>query len=142
MDDIERNHIKTCDYFGDQTTLGLWWNRWLTPFQLFADGKDLIINEENANNKQRRRALLSTLPDTGDVKDYKKAVETLNVYFVPRVDTTYAQHSFRQLSQAPREKTRQFATRLRRAEKDCGYGAETDNQIRDEIPCKCTNTHT
>ena len=97
LDDMERNHIKTCDCFGDQTTLGLWWNRWLTPFQLFADGKGLIINEENANNKQRRRALLlhlagpdvqdifSTLPDTGYVKDYKKAVETLNVYFVPRV---------------------------------------------------------
>ena len=123
------------------------------PFPNVCRWKGLIINEENANNKQRRRALLlhltgpdvqdifSALPDTGYVKDYKKAVETLNVYFVPRVDTTYAQHSFRQLSQAPRENTRQFATRLRRAEKDCGYGAEIDNQIRDEIPCKCTNTY-
>ena len=114
----------------------------------------MIINEENANNKQRIRALLlylagpdvqdifSTLPDTGDAKDYKKVVEALNAYFVPKVDATYARHSFRQLSQAPRETTRQFATRLRRAAKDCYYGAETDNQIRDEILCKCTNLET
>ena len=33
------------------------------------------------------------------------------------------------------------ATRLRRAAKDCDYGADTDNQIRDEILCKCTNTY-
>ena len=53
---MERNHIKTFDCFGDQTTLGLRLKRWLTAFELFADGKGLIINKENANNKQRRRA--------------------------------------------------------------------------------------
>ena len=30
-----------------------------------------------------------TLPGTGDAKDYKKAVDALNAYFVPKVDTTY-----------------------------------------------------
>lgn len=154
MDDNERNHIKTFDcYSGDHNTLGLRWKRWLTAFELFADGKGLILNEENANNKQRRRALLlhlvgtdvrdifSTLPNTGDARDYKKAVDALNSYFVPKVDTTYARHSFRQLTQTPGETIRQFATRLRRAAKDCDYGEDTDNQIRDEILCKCTNTY-
>ena len=128
MDGMERNHIKTCDCFGDQTTLRLWWNRWLTPFQMFADGKGLIINEENANNKQRRRALLlhltgpdvqdifSALPDTGYVKDYKKAVESIERLFctlglIQRTLNTpldsYHKH--------PGRHTRQFATRLRRA---------------------------
>ena len=41
MDDNERNHIKTFDCHGDQNTLGLRWKRWLTAFELFADGKDL-----------------------------------------------------------------------------------------------------
>ena len=154
MDDNERNHIKTFDcYSGDHNTLGLRWKRWLTAFELFADGKGLILNEENANNKQRRRALLlhlagtdvqdifSTLPNTGDARDYKKAADALNAYFVPKVDTTYARHSFRQLTQTPGETIRQFATRLRRAAKDCDYGEDTDNQIRDEILCKCTNTY-
>ena len=111
------------------------------------------MNEENANNRQRRRALLLhlagadvqdilyTLPDTGDAKDYKKAVDALNAYFVLKVDTTYARHCFRQLTQAPGETIRQFATRLRRAAKDCGYGADSDNQIRDEILSKCTSTY-
>ena len=100
MNDDERNHIKTFDCHGDQNTLGLREKRWLIAFELFADGKGLILNEESANNMQRRRALLLhlagtdvqdiffTLPDTGDGKDYRKAVNALNVYFVPKVDTT------------------------------------------------------
>ena len=58
MDDNERNHIKTFDCHGDQNTLGLRWKQWRTTFELFADSKGLILNEENANNRQRRRALL------------------------------------------------------------------------------------
>ena len=50
MNDNERNHIKTFDCHGDQNTLGLRWKRWLTAFELFADGKGLILNEDNANN--------------------------------------------------------------------------------------------
>ena len=144
MDDNERNHIKTFDCHGDQNTLGLRWKRWLVAFELFADGKGLIVNEDNTNNRQRRRALLLHLAGT-DVQDifytlrnigeYKKAVDALNAYFVPKVDTTYARHCFRQLTQASGETIRQFATRLRRAAKDCEYGADTDNQIRDEILC-------
>ena len=111
------------------------------------------MNEENVNNRQRRRALLlhlagtdvqdifSTLPNTGDAKDYKKAVDALNAYFVPQVGTMYARHCYRQLTQASGETIRQFATRLRRAVIDCSYGEDTDNQIRDEILCKCSNTY-
>ena len=153
MDDNERNHIKTFDCHGDQNTLGLRWKRWLTAFELFADGKGLILNEDNANNRQKRRALMLhlegpdvqdiflTLPNKGDVKDYRKAVDALNAYFAPKVDTTYARHCFRQLIQAPGETIRQFATRLRGASKDCDDGEDTDNQIRNEILCKCTSTY-
>ena len=117
MDDNERSHIKTFDCHGDQNTLGLRWKRCLTAFELFADGKGLILNEQNANNRQRRRALLlhlaginvqdifSTLPNTGDAKDYKKAADVLNAYFVPKVDTTYARHRFGQLTQAAGQTT-------------------------------------
>ena len=70
-----------------------------------------------------------------------KAVDALNAYFIPKVDTTYARHCFRQLTQANGETIRKFVTRLRRAAKDCDYGADTDKKIRDEILCKCTNTY-
>ena len=85
--------------------------------------------------------IFSTLPNTGDAKDYKKAVYALNAYLVPQVDTMYARHRFRQLTQAPGETIRQFATRLRRAVKDCSYGEDTNNQIHGEILCKCSNTY-
>ena len=69
--------------------------RWLIVFELFADRNSLIINEENANSRQRRCALLLylagtdiqdiyTLLNIGDVKDYKKAKDALNAYFVPK----------------------------------------------------------
>ena len=73
----------------------------------------LILNKENANNRQRRPALLlylvgtavqgifSTLPNTGDAKDCKKALDALNVYFVPQVDTMDASRCYRQLTQTP-----------------------------------------
>ena len=101
----------------------------LMAFELFAVGKGLILNENNENNRQRRGALMLhlagpdvqdlflTLPNTGDVKDYRKAVDALNAYFAPIVDSTYARHCFRQLAQVPGETIRQFATRLRRHRK-------------------------
>ena len=94
----------------------------------------LILNEESAIKRQRRPALLlylvetdvqgifSTLPNTGDAKDCKKALDALNVYFVPQVDTMDASRCSRQLTQAPGETIRQFATKLRRAVKYCNYG--------------------
>ena len=30
--------------------------RWLTAFELYVDGKGLILNEDNVNNRKRRRA--------------------------------------------------------------------------------------
>jgi predicted component of type VI protein secretion system len=103
--------------------------------------------------KQQRRALLlhlagpdvqevfTTLLDTGGPNDYSKAVNALNTYFIPKVNPAYARHEFRQLKQEAGETVRQFATRLKRAAQDCDYGDDTNNQIRDEIMCKCTSNY-
>ena len=79
------NAIPKFDCHSDPATLGPTlgrWKRWLTSFELFADGKGLIITEgTNAVTKQRRRAMLlhsagpdvqeifSTLSDTGEATD-------------------------------------------------------------------------
>ena len=55
-------------------------------------------------------------------KIIRKSFDALNTYFIPKVDTTYAKHCFRKLTQAPGDTVPQFATRLRRAAKDCDYG--------------------
>ena len=93
------------------------------------------MNAENANIQD----IFYTLPDTGDAKDCKKAMDALNAYLDRKVDTTYPRHCFRQLTQAPAETIRQFPTRLRRAAKDCGYGADTDNQIFASVPVRTSS---
>ena len=35
--------VKPFDVFGDQTSVGSRWQRWLKSFELFADSKGLII---------------------------------------------------------------------------------------------------
>ena len=148
-----KNTITTFDCLSDPSTLGKRWKRWLTSFELFADGKGLIILEGKDDNKQRRRALLlhlagpgvqetfTTLTDTGGPKDYSKCVNALDNYFIPKVNSAYARHAFRQLKQETGETVRLYATKLKKAAQDCDYGDDTDNQIRDEIMCKCTSNY-
>ena len=122
-------------------------------FSVVRRWKGLIVQEDKDDNKQRRRALLlhfadtevqdifSTLSDTVTAKDYEKAVTALNNYFVPKVNTAYARHTSRQHTQKPGETIQQFVTRLRSTSKDCGYGTDTDNHIRDEILTECTSSY-
>ena len=141
-------------YFTDPATIGPRWTRWLNSFELYADGKGLIVGEATtAATKQRRRAMLlhlagpdlqeifTTLPDTGEATDYTRAVEALKAYFVPQVNSAFARQTFHQITQKPGETVQQFATRLKKAAKDCDFGADTDNQIRDAVLNKCTSTY-
>ena len=89
------------DPFVEPSTLGPRWTRWLSGFELFADGKELIIEQLLAGAtaesvqrqhvvRQRRRALLLhsagpdvqdiflTLTDTGERREYDVAVTALN----------------------------------------------------------------
>ena len=130
------------------------WTRWLTSFELYADGKGLIIsNETTAATKQRRRAILlhlagpdvqeifTTLTETGDATNYASAVEALNAYFVPQVNSAFARQTFHRITQNPGGTVQQFVTRLRKAAKDCDFSTDTDNQIRDPVLNKCTSTY-
>ncbi len=122
---MEKSGIPTFECYKDPATLGPRWTRWLTSFELYADGKGLIMEEDIAVSvRQRRRALLlhhagpdvqdvfSTLPDTGNADNYNAAVTALNAYFVPRVNAAYARQSFYKLSQKSGETVQQFTTRL------------------------------
>ena len=80
------------------------WTKWLTRFER------LIVGMNITDATQKRALLLhyagpdvddifETLPDTGEDKDYKKAVEYLNTYFVPKVNMVYEEYQFRQAKQ-------------------------------------------
>lgn len=76
------NNVPKFDCYSEPATLGPCWTRWLMTFELFADGKGLILSSEvDAVTKQWRRALLLdragtavqdiffTLTDTGEPTD-------------------------------------------------------------------------
>lgn len=85
--------------------------------------------------------IFSTLPNTGAATDYTAAVDALNTYFVPQVNTAFARQTFHKLCQKQGENVQQFSTRLRQTARDCAFGVETDNQIRDAILSKCTSDY-
>ena len=152
------------DPFVEPSTLGPRWTRWLSGFELFADGKGLIIEQLLAGAtaesvqrqhvvRQRRRALLLhsagpdvqdiflTLTDTGERREYDVAVTALNNYFVPKANAALARQVFHGINPAAGETIQQFATRLKKAALDCAYGDETDNNIRDAILWKCPSSY-
>ena len=45
------------------------------------------------------------------------------------------------MTQNPGETVQQFVTRLRKSAKDCEFGTDTDNQIRDAVLNKCISTY-
>ena len=68
------------------------WKKWLGCFER------LLIKMNIEEKKQQRAMLLhfagpavdeifDTLPDTGEAKDYDKAVEALNAYFIPQINS-------------------------------------------------------
>lgn len=151
---MDKTGIQNFSCYTEPATLGTRWRRWLTSFELYADGKGLILTDEvQPATTQRRRALLlhlagqdvqdvfSTLPDTGEAADYKKAVDALNAYFIPQVNTALARLEFQKLQQKPGETVQQFATRLRQAVRDCAYGGDADNQVRDAILSRGTSEY-
>ena len=75
--------------------------------------------------------IFTTLTETGDATNYASAVEALNVYFVPQLNSAFARQTFHRIRQNPAETVQQFVTRLKKAAKDCDFAPDTDKQIRD-----------
>ena len=160
----DKNVIPTFNPFREPATIGPRWQRWLNSFELFADGKGLICDDllddastderrRDRQTQQRRRALLlhqagadvqdifATLESTGERWDYAATIVALNSYFVPQVNSAFARQTFHQIAQRPGETVQQFATRLRSAARDCEYGNDVENQMRDAVLNKCESLY-
>ena len=89
--DLDIGGVRPFDVNSDLSSVATEWKRWLLSFQLYADGKGLIIVPDKDDNKVQRRALLlhcagpdvqdifDVLADTGSVKDYQKADDSLTI---------------------------------------------------------------
>ena len=109
----------------------------------------LFIGMKLEDDKQKRALLLhyagpdvddifDTLTDTGEDKDYKKAVEKLNEYFNPQINTTYEVYNFRTAKQKEEESLDTYHTRLRQLAKTCEF-ADADKEIKEHIILTCTS---
>ncbi len=76
--------------------------------------------------------IFKTLPDTGEPKDYEKAVEKLTVYFAPKQNKEYEHYVFRQTKQDSAETLDAFHTRLRNLSLTFQF-PETDSEIITQI---------
>lgn len=85
--------------------------------------------------------IFSTLADTGEATNYATAVTALNGYFLPKANAAFARQKFHRLQQKEGETVLQFVTRLRKEGKDCNFGADFENQIRDAVLCKCRSDY-
>ena len=130
IDDL--TSVKPFDPHGEPSGVGRRWQRWLKSFSVYANSKGLLIAADKADNKVQRRAVLlhsageavqeifKTLADTGEAKDYEKAVKALNDCFIPKVNSTYQNHLFRRMEQ-----------------QDSDYNDQAENQIRDQVVQRC-----
>jgi hypothetical protein len=89
----------------------------------------------------RCRIYLLHCPTQGLLQTTKKAKDALNLHFIPKKNTPYARHTFRNTKQQPGETVTSYYTRLCQIVKDCDYGADKDNQIRDQILSNTTNEY-
>ena len=117
------------------------WKKWLSRFER------LLIAMNIEEKKQQRAMLLhfagpavdeifETLPDTGEAKDYDKAVEALNAYFIPQTNTAYEEYNFRQAKQRDNETLDTYHTRLRQLSQNCSF-ADVDKEIKNQIIIGC-----
>lgn len=141
--------IPTFDCDGEPTTVGVRWQKWRRAFELFVVGKGI----ENAAQKRalllhcggmKMQDIYFTFPAArepdGDETVYDIAMEQLDNYFRPRVNTPFERHGFRLMTQEPTESVDQFVTRLKQKAQHCNFD-NADEHIRDQVIEKCKSSH-
>ncbi|CAB3985054.1 uncharacterized protein LOC110987377 [Paramuricea clavata] len=129
----------------DPTATGQRWTKWKKRFENFLLAMDI-------DDETRKRALLlhyigssafdifETLTDTGDEKDYKKAMDRLTEHFTPQRNVDYEIYLFRQARQQPTETLDQFTTRLRQLASTCEF-TSIEKEIKSQIILNCSSSH-
>ncbi len=129
----------------DPTATGQRWTKWKKRFENFLLAMDI-------DDETRKRALLlhyigssafdifETLTDTGDAKDYKKAMDRLTEHFTPQRNVDYETYLFRQARQQPNETLDQFTTRLRQLASTCEF-TSVEKEIKSQIILNCSSSH-
>lgn len=129
------------DPLSDPTSLSQRWKTWKRRFETYLVALD--IKEDTQKRAlllyqagEATQEIFDTLQDTGDDKDYKKALEKLDEYFSPKKNIDYEIFQFRQAKQKIDETTDQFATRLRKLAAHCEF-ENVNNEVKSAIIQNC-----
>ena len=141
---LDLSGLGNFDPYSDPTTLSLRWKEWLRRYERFLVAMDI-------KDDTRKRALLlyaagnevekffATLSEVGEDKDYKKAVEKLNEYFLPKKNVLLETHKFRQLKQITEETIDQYCTRLRQQAIICEF-TNSENELKIQLVEGCLSS--
>ena len=110
-----------------------------------------VCHAMDIKDDTRKRALLlyaagneveknfATLSEVGEDKDYKKAVQKLNEYFLPKKNVLLETRKFRQLKQITEETIDQYCTRLRQQAIICEF-SNSENQLKIQLVEGCLSS--
>ena len=144
---LDLSGLGNFDPYSDPTTLSLRWKEWLRRYERFLVAMGIKYDT-------RKRALLlyhlyaagnevetifATLSEVGENKDYKKAVEKLNEYFLPKKNVLLETHKFRQLKQITEETIDQYCTRLRQQAIICEF-SNSENELKIQLVEGCLSS--
>lgn len=150
--------IQPFDYTTHTDTGGMEWRKWLRSFETMiracriqddAWKFDLLLHYAGSSVQH----LFETLPElpgnhmrgplanikqyTPMMTSYEEAVAKLNLFFLPKENTTYERHLLRQMKQKTGESVDIFTIRLRMQAEQCGFGDKLEENIKDQIIQNC-----
>ena len=138
------NHLQPMPVFepkSDPTNTSARWTKWLECFRTYLVAID--IRDETQKHAmllyQAGPEVYEIVPNTGEDKDFKKAVDALTSYFEPDKNKIYQTYMFRQAKKMPSETVDQYHTRLRGLANYCDFH-NTDFEIKMQIVCNGTST--
>ena len=132
---------------GNPTGLSTRWKQWRDGFDLYLTASAVTeVNQKRALllhcGGDRLQQIFNTLTETTDenaTDEYKKAIYTLNEYFLPKQNKRFERHVFRGTRQEEGETISQYVTRLRVLSKTCEFH-NIDDELVDQIIEKCTSS--
>lgn len=139
------------------------WSDWLRSFEIFARANQVIapklkrdwllhyaspkvqsiyynlIDQDETENEPIRRGPLITglMPFNQD--RYTETVTKLQNFFAPKRNLSYERHVFRKMKQDKKERIDSFVMRLRIQANRCGFDANLDDNIKDQITSGCSS---
>lgn len=137
------------------------WQRWIRSFKYMLQA--INIEDDGVKYKMlmhymgdKAQEVYEGLPDPPEMEScgplisvdrymphrtqYEKAVEKLNEHFAPKQNKTYERHMLRLMKQEEGDSIATFAIKLDIQAARCDFGAEKDNQIKDQIIAECRSS--